>query len=109
MHKYFKLKCNLNKKVKYYVCGFFLSILLTIIPFIITKNGYFSYFIHRFTIIFCAIFQIIVHFICFLHLNNIKKNFWYLISLLFVLVIIFIVVFGSIWIMFNLNHHVLIK
>ncbi|QIQ41469.1 MAG: cytochrome o ubiquinol oxidase subunit IV [Buchnera aphidicola (Aphis urticata)] len=108
MSKYFKLKLYFNKKVQSYIFGFLFAILLTIIPFFIAKNHFFSYKISQLIIVFCAFLQIMIHFIYFLHLNNISKNHWYLISLLFILIIIFIVVFGSIWIMFNLNHHVMI-
>ncbi|QFQ32624.1 cytochrome o ubiquinol oxidase subunit IV [Buchnera aphidicola (Aphis fabae)] len=107
MFKYFKLKLYFNEKVQSYIYGFLLSILLTIIPFLIVKNQFFSHSISRLIMLLCAFFQIVVHFIYFLHLNNIQKNYWYLTSLLFILIIMFIVVFGSIWIMFNLNHHVM--
>ncbi|QCI16693.1 cytochrome o ubiquinol oxidase subunit IV [Buchnera aphidicola (Aphis craccivora)] len=107
MRKYFKLKLYFNKEVQSYIYGFLFSTLLTIIPFFIAKNQFFSNSINRLIILFCAFVQIIVHFIYFLHLNSSQKNYWYLISLLFILIIIFIVVFGSIWIMFNLNHHLM--
>ncbi|QCI17271.1 cytochrome o ubiquinol oxidase subunit IV [Buchnera aphidicola (Aphis helianthi)] len=108
MRKSFKLKFCFNHKVQSYIYGFLFSMLLTIIPFLIVINQYFSDSISRLIVVFCALLQIIIHFIYFLHLNSIQKNYWYLASLLFVLIIMFIVVFGSIWIMFNLNHHVMI-
>ncbi len=108
MRKYFDLKCYFNEKVQSYIFGFLLSIFLTIIPFFIEKNHIFSYEINRLIILLCAFFQIIVHFVYFLHLNNTSKNYWYLISLLFVLIIMFIVISGSIWIMFNLQHHTMV-
>lgn len=108
MFKFFKFRLYFNKKVQSYINGFLFSILLTIIPFFIVKNQFFSYLMTRLIILFCAILQIIIHFIYFLHLNSIQKSYWYFASLLFILIIIFIVVFGSIWIMINLNHHIMI-
>ncbi|ALD15396.1 cytochrome O ubiquinol oxidase [Buchnera aphidicola (Aphis glycines)] len=108
MSQFFQKKHCFDEKVKSYIFGFLLSVLFTIIPFFIEKNHVFSYKISRFIILFCAFFQIIIHFIYFLHLNNISKNNWYLMSLLFVFIIVFIVISGSVWIMFNLQHHAMV-
>lgn len=108
MYNYLKSKIYFDRQVKYYINGFLFSIFLTIIPFFIARNHFFSYSVNQLIIIFCSFIQIIIHFIYFLHLNNIQKNYWYLISLLFIIIIMFIVVFGSIWIMFNLDHHLML-
>ncbi|WP_343153969.1 hypothetical protein RJT62_01940 [Buchnera aphidicola (Mindarus keteleerifoliae)] len=67
----------------------------------------FSKFSTFFLISIFAIFQILVHFRYFFKLEFSKKNPWYLISIIFSLLIIFIILFGSIWIMLNLNHHLM--
>ncbi|QCI18987.1 cytochrome o ubiquinol oxidase subunit IV [Buchnera aphidicola (Aphis nerii)] len=107
MRKCFKLNVCFNKQIQSYIYTFLFSILLTIIPFFIIKNQYFSNTLNRLIIILCSCIQIIIHFIYFLHLNSVKKHYWYLTSLLFIIIIIFIVIFGSIWIMLNLNHHIM--
>lgn len=101
------IKLNINKEIKSYILGFLFSVVLTIIPFILAIKNIFSSEINYTVFLFCAISQIIVHFIYFLHLNFSSKERWNLITLLFVIIIIFIVVFGSIWIMCNLNHHMI--
>ncbi|QCI16123.1 cytochrome o ubiquinol oxidase subunit IV [Buchnera aphidicola] len=95
-----------NTEIKSYLLGFFLSLILTIIPFFLAIQKIFSNHINYTIILICAISQIIVHFIYFLHLDFSLKTRFNLIALLFVIIIIFIVTFGSIWIMYNLNHHV---
>ncbi|WP_295164187.1 cytochrome o ubiquinol oxidase subunit IV [uncultured Buchnera sp.] len=107
MNKYEKIKNNFNKEIKSYIVGFLFSLFLTIIPFFCTLNHLFSRKVNFFIILLCAFSQIIVHFMFFLHLSFSKKNSWNIISLLFVLIIIFIIVFGSLWIMYNLNHHLM--
>ncbi|AYN24617.1 cytochrome o ubiquinol oxidase subunit IV [Buchnera aphidicola] len=107
MNKCEKIKNNFNKEKNSYIVGFLLSLCLTIIPFFCTLNHLFSREINFFIILLCALSQIIIHFVFFLHLSFSKKNSWNIISLLFVLIIVFIVVFGSIWIMYNLNHHLM--
>lgn len=89
----------LNSKYK---IGSFLSIILTIIPFFMVFKKYnFS----KYLIVLCALIQTIVHLICFLHINDkTNKNFfWNECILLFSIIIIFITLTGSIYIMFNLN------
>lgn len=107
MNKCEKIKNNFNKEIKSYIVGFLFSLFLTIIPFFCTLNHLFSRKVNFFVILLCAFSQIIVHFVFFLHLSFSKKNSWNITSLLFVLIIIFIIVFGSVWIMYNLNHHLM--
>ncbi|CAL4324773.1 cytochrome o ubiquinol oxidase subunit IV [Buchnera aphidicola] len=96
------------EKIKSYALGFLFSIILTALSFVITMTHFFSNKINYITIIICAIMQIFVHFVYFLNLNFTFQKHWYVISLLFVMIIVFIIVFGSIWIMSNLNHHMLL-
>lgn len=99
------IKLNINKKVKSYLLGYLFSIVLTILSFLVVTEKIFSSEINYLIILLSAISQIIVHFLYFLHLNFSSEGIWNIVTLLFSIIIIFIVVFGSIWIMFNLNHH----
>lgn len=108
MNKHNKLKNIFHKEIKCYAIGFLLSILFTVLPFICTLHHFFSKKILFFVILFCALTQIIVHFVYFLHLDFSKKNSWNITSLFFILIIVCIIMFGSIWIMYNLNHHIMI-
>lgn len=90
-----------------YISGFFLSIILTAIPFALVMKGMLS---HRFTLIaiFCAaVVQILVHLYYFLHLDASTKARWSVLSLLFALLIMVLIVGGSIWIMYNLNYRLM--
>ncbi|PPI88398.1 cytochrome o ubiquinol oxidase subunit IV [Candidatus Pantoea edessiphila] len=108
-----KSKCNdislPHKNIKSYIIGFFLSVILTVIPFwiVIAKNT--SYHIAISVVVGCAIIQILVHLFCFLHLDNKSEEGWNLISLIFASLIILIIVTGSIWIMWNLNYNMMIR
>lgn len=101
------LKLNITEEMKSYILAFLFSLVLTTVPFVLAIQKIFSSQINCIIFLLCAISQIVIHFIFFLHLNFSSKERWNLITLLFVIVIIFIVVFGSIWIMRNLNHHMM--
>ncbi|ACL30263.1 cytochrome o ubiquinol oxidase subunit IV [Buchnera aphidicola] len=99
------LNFNMNKEIKSYLLGFLFSSLLTTLPFLLAIEKFFCSEVNYIIFLLCAISQIIIHFVYFLHLSFDPEERWNLITLLFVIIIIFIVVFGSIWIMFNLNHN----
>ncbi|WP_343152558.1 cytochrome o ubiquinol oxidase subunit IV [Buchnera aphidicola] len=100
-------KKNFFKEIYIYGIGFFLSFILTVFPFFIVIFNFFSKFHSLLFISVFAIIQIIVHFKYFFKLEFSIKNPWYLISTFFSLIIIFIIFFGSVWIMFNLSFHLM--
>lgn len=90
-----------------YTIGSFLSLILTIIPFVTILHSNFSSNYIKKIIILCAILQIIVHLTCFFHIKN-KTNesfFWNVFVLLFAVMIILIIFIGSMFIMFNLHYN----
>ncbi|CAL4043178.1 Cytochrome bo(3) ubiquinol oxidase subunit 4 [Buchnera aphidicola (Phyllaphis fagi)] len=97
----------LNKEIKFYIIGFFISFILTIIPFIlvIKKKYFYSKNFLLIVLVLSACLQILVHLKYFLHLNFSKKNYWNLIFLIFSIIVIFIIILGSVWIMWNLHHN----
>ncbi|AHG59928.1 cytochrome o ubiquinol oxidase subunit IV [Buchnera aphidicola] len=106
---YNRIQLNIDKEIKSYFLGFLFSVVLTVLPFLLVMQKIFSSDLNYIIILICAISQIVVHFLFFLHLNfSTIEGQWNIVALLFVIIIIFIVVFGSIWIMFNLNHHMLL-
>lgn len=109
MRRLIKCSINFDKEIKSYFFGFLFSIILTVIPFLLVIKKFFSFDISYLSIILCSIIQIVVHFVYFLHLDFSKEQRWSIMTLLFVMIIIFIVVFGSIWIMRNLNHHMVMS
>lgn len=88
---------------KTYMIGFILSVILTVIPFWMVMEGTASQSTILAVVVGMAVIQILVHLVCFLHMNTSSDERWNLIAFLFTLLIIGIVVIGSLWIMYNLN------
>ncbi len=90
-----------------YSVGFLLSLFITIDAYLLVSHQ--DQLIHGgltvATIITLAIAQLFVQLICFLHLGRGSKPRWNLIAFCFAALVVLIVVFGSIWIMSNLNYH----
>jgi cytochrome o ubiquinol oxidase operon protein cyoD len=89
---------------KGYLVGFLLSVVLTAIPFWLVMTGALED--TRWTavlIIALAVMQILVHTVCFLHVNTRSEGGWTLLAYAFAAVIVLIVISGSLWIMYHLN------
>lgn len=95
--------------LKTYLIGFILSIILTVIPFALVMKGTSSASMTVSIVIACAVIQILVHLICFLHMNTSSAERWNLVAFVFTVVIIGIVVVGSLWIMYNLNINMMVS
>lgn len=93
--------------VKTYMTGFILSIILTVIPFWIVMTGSASPAVILGTILAMAVVQILVHLVCFLHMNSKSDEGWNMTAFVFTVLIIAILVVGSIWIMWNLNYNMM--
>ncbi|MEK7599850.1 MAG: cytochrome o ubiquinol oxidase subunit IV [Patescibacteria group bacterium] len=90
--------------LKSYVIGFVLSIVLTLVAYLIVVNDVWSRSVILTAIILLAILQLFVQLIYFLHVGRESKPRWNLIALSFAALVVGIVVIGSIWIMNNLNY-----
>jgi len=86
-----------------YVVGFLLSAVLTAIPFWLVMTGMLAPGATAALVIGLAIAQILVHTVCFLHVNTQAEGGWTLVAYVFTGVIVFITIAGSIWIMYHLN------
>jgi cytochrome o ubiquinol oxidase operon protein cyoD len=90
--------------VKSYTIGFGLSVALTLAAYLLTVQAG----AHGWTLIYIlsglAVAQLLVQLIYFLHLNRESKPFWNTTVLVFAAGVVFVVVFGSLWIMHNLNY-----
>ena len=93
-----------------YINGFVLSIFFTLLAFGLVEyhihNGY-TVFSHPFLIgatVTLALAQFFAQMYFFLHLGRETKPRWKLLVLCFMILVVFIVVAGSIWIMYNLNY-----
>lgn len=86
-----------------YLIGFFASVVLTVVPFWIVMTGALAANAAAAVIITCAIVQILVHTVCFLHVNPQAEGGWTLMAYIFTAVIVLIVISGSLWIMHHLD------
>lgn len=87
-----------------YLLGFALSAVLTAIPFwLVMARPIESLAVTSVLIIAFAVAQILVHTVCFLHVNTQNEGGWTLIAYVFTAVILFITIAGSLWIMYHLN------
>ena len=87
-----------------YLKGFFLSVLLTAVPFWAVMTGAFKDpSTAALVIMLFAVLQIIVHMIYFLHMNTKSENGWTMMALIFTIILVVITLSGSIWVMYHLN------
>ena len=90
--------------IRDYVTGFVLSVILTAIPFFLVMSGLAgSGRLTAFLVLGCAVIQIIVHMIYFLHMNLRSEAGWTMISLVFTIVVLVIAVIGTIWVMYHMD------
>ena len=94
--------------LKSYATGLFLSCILTAIPFwlVISKN------VNRFpapglVLLGFAVLQIVVHMVYFLHMNTKSEGGWSILALIFTVILVLIMLFGSVWVMDHLNHNMM--
>lgn len=89
--------------VKSYIVGFIISLVLTIIPFVIVAKHMLSNNAMYITIGLFALAQLFIQLVFFLHLSFKSSAKWNLSVFLFTLVVVLILVLGSLWIMINLD------
>lgn len=88
-----------------YVTGFGLCLGLTLIAYWSVVNHKFSGGALLYWIGWLAVIQFFVQMVFFLHLGRETKPRWKLVSFWFMTMIVAVLVFGSLWIMTNLNYH----
>lgn len=84
-----------------YAIGFVLSVILTVIPFGMVMSGDFSRETALTSMLVMGVVQIVVHLVCFLHMNTSSEGRWNLLAFLFTVLIIVMLVGLAIWIMVN--------
>ncbi|NIJ20558.1 cytochrome o ubiquinol oxidase operon protein cyoD [Sphingomonas naasensis] len=91
-----------------YLIGFLLSVVLTAIPFWLVMTGALQNpAVTTILIIGFAVVQILVHTVCFLHVNTRAEGGWTLMAYVFTAVLVVIVLAGSLWIMYHLNSNMM--
>lgn len=86
-----------------YAIGFILSIILTVIPFAVVMSGGFSRATMLGVMFGFGVVQVVVHLMCFLHMNTSSEGRWNLLAFIFTLVVILLLVGLSVWIIFSAN------
>lgn len=87
-----------------YITGFILSVVLTAIPFWLVMSGALQdVWLTTLAVAVLGALQIVVHMVYFLHMNGRSESGWTLSAALFTILIIFIAVLGSIWVMYHLD------
>jgi len=90
--------------LKAYAIGFTLSIILTAIPFALVMYGGWSHTAIVVAVVSAAVLQIFAHLHYFLHLDASSKARWNVLALLFSVLIMFLIIGGTLWIMYHLHY-----
>lgn len=90
-----------------YVFGLILSIVLTAIPFGMVMAGDFSAATTGIVIVICAIAQVLVQMVFFLHLDMSSRMVWNTMSGVYTAFIVLFLVIGTVWIFEHLHHNML--
>ena len=96
-----------SHSIKPYVVGFILSVTLTLLAYWVVTSGAYQAGFVILIIIGLAVLQLFVQLFFFLHLGDEMRPRWRLVTLSFGILVVFIVVFGSLWIMDNLNYNMM--
>jgi cytochrome o ubiquinol oxidase operon protein cyoD len=93
---------------KDYVVGFLLAAVLTAIPFwLVMGHPMPNPALTAMVVMGLAAVQVVVHMIYFLHMNSRSEGGWTMLALLFTALIVGIVLIGSIWVMYHLDHNMM--
>lgn len=96
-----------NGSFRSYAAGLVLALILTAVPFWMVMSGAVSGPTAVALVLAFALVQVVVHLVFFLHMNGSSEQSWNLMAFLFTVLIVSILVGGSIWIMYHLNHNMI--
>lgn len=88
-----------------YTTGFIISIVLTIAAYLLVTHTTLVGWGLVYAIVGLAVVQLFAQLFFFLHVGRGPNRKWNITTLILMLIIVFIVVAGSLWIMHNLNYH----
>lgn len=94
--------------LKGYATGFVLAVVLTAIPFWLVMGKVFDKSSTTAMVILAlAAVQIVVHMFYFLHMNSKAEGGWSMLALIFTIMLVVIMLSGSIWVMYHLDHNMM--
>ena len=88
-----------------YTTGFVLSLLFTLVPYLLVTRQVVDGWLLPLALAFFAIAQVLVQLLFFLHLGQESRPRWHGYAFGFMVMVVVILVFGSLWIMSNLDYH----
>lgn len=93
----------------FYVLGFILCIVLTLAAYFLVTRHLLTGWVLISTILGIGVIQMAVQLIFFMHLGSEyaegkAKHHWNMLVFFFMLMVLIIIVFGSLWIMYNINY-----
>ena len=94
-----------KKRIKSFIIGFILSLVLTLAAYLAVVDSIFSGSILLIVILGIALMQFVVQLLFFLSLGQESKPRWKLAIFLSTLAIVLIIMLGSLWIMNHLNYN----
>jgi cytochrome o ubiquinol oxidase operon protein cyoD len=102
-----------SKQIISYTTGFISSVILTLLAYAIVMHDVFADYwtpaVMAIVLAGLASLQLIVQLVFFMHLGDEPKPRWKLMSFIFAFTILAIIVFGSLWIMFDLNSRMMMS
>jgi len=93
--------------VKSYLIGFILSVVLTAVPFAMTMLHLMPLATLIPVIIGIGVVQIVVHLVYFLHMNVSSSQVWNNAAFVVALIIVLILIVGTLWVMYHMNHNMM--
>lgn len=94
---------GIQGSIKTYVIGIIVCIMLTLIPYLIVVNHLLAGWHAIAAVMGAAVIQAFVQLILFLHLGDEDHPRWNMMAFLFMALVLVIIVWGSLWIMYNLE------
>jgi len=88
-----------------YAIGFVSAVVLTLVAYFAIMSHWFTGLLQIGVIMGLAVIQLIVQLVFFLHLGREKGSRWKVASFFFMLLVLVVIVFGSLWIMYSLNYN----
>lgn len=102
-----------SKQIISYAIGFISSVVLTLLAYSIVMHDVFTDYwtpsVLAIILAGLAVLQLVVQLVFFMHLGDEPKPRWKLMSFIFAFLILGIIVFGSLWIMFDLDSRMMMS
>lgn len=96
-----------NISFKAPVLGFVLSLLITMTMYRLVTHEHLKGDLLTWTLFGLGVIQALIQLVFFLHVGMESKPHWSTITFLFTVLVIFLVIGGSLWIMYNLDYNVM--